>query len=140
MFKSILQSGKRTTALFLVVFAMIFGTASVTYAASSGGWVSKQYQVNGAWEIFKRDGQTIIKLSDSFQTNAGPDLKLFLSKTDISDLTGKNATQNATFVSKLKSPTGSQEYVLPEEVDINDYTSLLIHCVKFSVLWGGSNI
>jgi len=126
MFKSIFQSGKRTAALFFVVFAMIFGTVSVTYAASSGGWVSKQYQVNGAWEIFKRDGQTIIKLSDSFQTKAGPDLK--------------NATQNATFISKLKSPSGSQEYVLPEGVDINDYTSLLIHCVKFSVLWGGSNI
>lgn len=142
MIKSISLSTRRATMALFVFVAMAFGAVSVSHAMAgdSGTWVNKQYQINGAWEIDNRNGQTVIRFKDGFKTKGGPDLKVFLSKSDISNVTGKNATQNATFLAKLKSTNGNQEYVLPQGLNIDDYASLLIHCEAFSVLWGGANI
>ena len=126
--------------LALFVLAMGITTTSFAMSKGEGTWVNKQYEIKGAWEIDTKGGQTIIKFQDSFKTKGGPDLKVFLSKNDIGSVTGKNATQNAIFISKLESANGYQEYILPKGLDINDYASLLIYCEKFSVLWGGSNI
>jgi len=127
---------------FLLLLFFTAGTMNLSHAATAneGTWVNKQYKIKGAWEITNRDGQTIIKFKDGFKTKGGPDLKVFLSKKDIADVTGTNATKDGIFISRLKSKKGDQEYVLPENIDINDYASLLIHCEAFSVLWGGSNI
>jgi len=121
---------------FFSVGAMNFANAEI---AGQGSWVAKQKTINGAWQIENRNGQTIIRFSDGFQTNRGPDLKLFLSKRDISEVNGNNAAEGV-FLSKLKNNKGYQEYVLPNNININDYASLLIHCERFSVLWGGANI
>jgi len=39
--------------------------------------------------------QTIIRFHNNFKTKKGPDLKVFLSKKSIKDVTGRNATQDA---------------------------------------------
>jgi len=38
----------------------------------------------------------------------------------------------------LESPKGSQSYKLPE--GYSDYSTLLIHCEKYSKLWGASDV
>ncbi len=126
--------------LLLVFFSAIAWNQAYAMTVNEGTWVNKQYKIKGAWEIESRQGQTVIKFKDGFKTKGGPDLKIFLSKQDISDVTGKNATTNGIFISKLKNKKGDQEYVLPADIDINEYTSVLIHCEAFSVLWGGANI
>ena len=50
---------------------------------NEGGWVNKQYNIKGGWEILEKNGKSIIKFTDNFQTKGGPDLKIFLSKRDI---------------------------------------------------------
>lgn len=136
-----IQPAIRQGVLLLVV-TLFFAITNTSHAMTNneGSWVNKQYQINGAWEIENRDGQTVIKFKDGFKTKGGPDLKVFLSKKDIKDVNGKNATSHGVFISKLKNKKGDQEYVLPANIDINDYASLLIHCEAFSVLWGGANI
>jgi len=121
---------------FFTVAAMNFAHAGIS---SQGAWVSKQYQVNGAWEVVKRDGQTFVRFSDDFQTKSGPDLKLFLTKNDISSVTGSNAS-SGVLISKLKNVNGYQEYVVPGNINIDDFKSMVILCEKFSVLWGGANL
>ncbi len=58
----------------------------------------------------------------------------------IENVTGKNATDGAELVAVLKSTKGSQEYVLPANIDVSNFNSLLIHCEAYSLLWGGTNI
>lgn len=131
----------RNSLMFAVLAMFSVGTMNIANAAiaGQGSWVAKQKSIEGAWQIEKRNGQTVLRFSDGFQTNRGPDLKLFLSKRDISKVNGNNAA-DGVFLSKLKNNTGYQEYVIPNNIDINDYASLLIHCERFSVLWGGTNI
>ena len=125
-----------TLLAFFTVGAMNFAHAGIT---GQGAWVSKQYEVNGAWQIEKRNGHTTIKLSDYFSPMSGPALKLFLSKYDISGVTGSNAS-GGVMISKLKNVNGYQEYIVPGNVNIDDFASLVILCEKFSVLWGGANL
>ncbi len=126
---------------FLIALSMMFMAPKVSAEVlSQGGWVSKQYSIQGGWEISQKNGQTVIRFSDDFKTKAGPDLKVFLSKKNISDVTGRNATQDAIQLDVLASNKGAQEYVLPQGVSLSDFSSLLIHCEAYSVLWGGSAI
>ena len=126
----------------LLAFSMLF-TAQNAFAdlVSEGGWVNKQYSINGGWEIVKVDGQTIIRFKDDFNTKSGPDLKIFLSKKTIDEVTGRTVVgSDSVKISVLNSNSGAQEYVLPADIAIEDYKSLLIHCQAYSVLWGGSAI
>ncbi len=115
--------------------------ASATTAAdSSGQFIKKNYAINGGWSIEKRGNQNIIKFNGDFKTKNGPDLKVFLSPRAFESVRGSNATHKAALVSKLIRSSGEQEYVLPSDIDLADYRSLLIHCEAFSVLWGGANL
>ena len=78
------------------------------------------------------------KLSDDFKTKSAPDLNIFLSRAELPTLNGKNATRDAVLVAPLKSAKGSQSYAIPEGVDLSEFRSIVIHCVEYSKLWGGS--
>ncbi len=125
---------------------LVFGFMAVSVAAAatggtqSGDWVKKDYSIKGEWTLEKRGDQHVISFNDKFKTKKGPDLKIFLSKQSIDEVTGKTATNDAVLVSVLQKNKGSQEYVLPDNVDVSDFKSLLIHCEAFSVLWGGTNL
>jgi len=123
----------------LVFGFLVVGNASAM-DAQSGSWTDKKYSVDGNWSIEKRGDQQVIVFDDSFNTKTGPDLKLFLSPASIDTVTGKNATEGSVLVSALKSNKGAQEYVIPADININDYQSLLIHCEQYSVLWGGTGL
>ena len=58
----------------------------------------------------------------------------------MSQVTGKTATKDAILLSALENNSGAQEYVVPADVDISLFQSLLIHCEAYSVLWGGGKL
>ncbi len=125
---------------FLALFSLAATNVAYSMTGNQGGWVSKQKNISGGWKIDNVNGKTRITFTDSFKTNRGPDLKIFLSQNDISALNGNNAINNAVLVSALKSSSGGQVYELPSNINIDNYRSLIIHCESFSVLWGGANI
>lgn len=130
----------------------VLGTANLTYAAEapvavamvqapqSGGFEKSAFNIKGGWEIVKENGQTIFRVSDDFRTKNGPDLKLFLSPKTVDSATGATATQDAVRLGVLKSNKGSQDYIIPANIDLSQFNSILIHCEAFSKLWGGANI
>jgi hypothetical protein len=67
-------------------------------------------------------------------------LKIFLSPTALSDVTGKTAVNGSINIGELKSTKGAQEYEIPAGVNLSDYASVLVHCEEYSVLWGGSDL
>jgi len=131
-------------AFFLAMIVGCFALATVPAVSAdvvdSGTWTQKQYKIKGGWELDTSGNNTVIRFNNKFKTKNGPDLKVFLSKKSIDSVTGRSATEDAVLVAVLKSNKGQQEYLLPADIDINDYESLLIHCEAYSVLWGGANI
>ena len=136
---------KISTALYLV--ALFFSSSLLAinsyadaHALHAGEWTTKKYSIKGGWKIVKEDGKHYIELDSAFKTKNAPDLKLFLSKQAIQSTNGKNATDNAVLVSELKSNKGAQRYLIPSNINVADYKTLLLHCEQYSVLWGGSTL
>lgn len=149
----------KTTAASAALYGMLaFGTicaAAVTAHAAgpdnqvatgaavqevSGDFVRKNKTLKGSYEVFERNGQTVIRFAENFKASNGPDLKVFLSPNTIETATGRNATKGSVLLDFVKSNKGAQEYIVPTGVDITNFNSVLIHCEAFSVLWGGGNI
>lgn len=130
----------------------VLGTATVAQAADpavaavmadkalSGTFEKTSFKIKGSWQIVEENGQTIFRLSDDFKTKNGPDLKLFLSPKSVGDVTGKTAVNNAVKLSVLKSNKGTQDYVIPADVDLSQFKSILVHCEAYEKLWGGANL
>lgn len=131
---------KYFAVIAVAAMGLLIHTSSYAEVLSQGGWVDKKYSIKGGWEIVTENNQTIVRLNSAFSTKSGPDLKLFLSKQSIGQVTGKTATKDAVLLSALTSNSGAQEYVVPAGVNIGDFKSLLIHCEAFSVLWGGGEL
>ena len=109
-------------------------------AQPSGDFVRKSKRLKGSYDVIERDGQTIIRFSDDFRAARGPDLKIFLSPSTVSDVTGDTAVNGSVLLGELTSTRGTQEYVVPEGVNLADFGSVLVHCEAYSVLWGGSDL
>ncbi len=144
MQQRIITTNIKIMSFILSAILLGFFTVAVAAAApldkSMGSWINKQYTVKGEWSIEQRGDQQVITFNEKFKTKKGPDLKVFLSKRSIKNVTGSNATEGSLLVSALKNNKGKQEYVLPAGIDASDYTSLLIHCEAYSVLWGGADL
>jgi len=131
---------KKMMTMMLAVGFLAFTSMTIANQGAHGDFVNKQYSITGSWSLTQQGDDWVVTLSDDFKTKSGPDLKIFLSPKSISKVTGKTATDGSVLVSALKKNKGGQQYVLPSGINPADFKSLLIHCEKFSVLWGGSDI
>lgn len=114
-------------------------TASIP-AYSGQSFVKKRYKIKGDWRVVQEGGKTLIRFSDNFKTKNGPDLKVFLSPQSIGGITGQTALEGAVTLGVLKSNRGTQDYVVPNGVSLSNFSSVLIHCEAYSVLWGGGSL
>lgn len=103
-------------------------------------FTKKKYHIKGDWSVVQENGRTIIRFSESFKTKNGPDLKVFLSPQTVGDVTGKTALDGAVTLGRLKSNKGTQDYIVPNGVSLANFSSVLIHCEAYSVLWGGGSL
>lgn len=143
MDKAAMMMKERNTALADAVMKkdlMMANDKMMAKTLTSGTFTRKQKRIKGSYEVVRENGQTLIRFGEDFETVNGPDLKVFLSPQSITTASGKNATQNAVLLGFVKSKSGAQDYVLPADVDIADFNSVLVHCEAFSVLWGGGTI
>ena len=139
---------KSTAAVFaLSLSGIVFSSAafaspaalSVSQTLPSGAFVKKEKSLKGSWKVVERDGKTFIQFGEDFRAANGPDLKVFLSPSNVSKVTGKTALDGAVQLGVLKETKGVQEYELPAGVDLSSYQSVLVHCEAYSVLWGGGD-
>lgn len=126
----------------LTVTALLFFVAASALAAGNvlhqGTWTKKGFDIDGQWQIVDEGGKRYVVLNDAFRTKNAPDLKIFLSAKPLAQITGSNATQQATLVAKLKSNKGAQRYEIPAGTNLGNFKTLIIHCEKYSKLWGGA--
>ena len=133
-------SGHRFVFLFLV-FVITFASLSVAAPPlAEGTWTKRTASIGGSWSIVEEGGARFLILSDDFKTKKAPDLKLFLSSRSFSAVDGDNATSQAVLIAKLKSTQGGQRYAIPNDIDLDRHSTLLLHCEKYSKVWGGATI
>ena len=69
---------------------------------------------------------------ENFETTNGPDLYVYLARD--------KEAEDFINLGRLKGNKGNQNYEIPENVDINSYSDVLIWCKAFSVLFGSAKL
>ncbi len=130
----------RLAAAFALTIALLAGWTVSAKAEdlAGGGWTVQNYDIAGTWRVYTEDGATYIELSDDFRTRRAPDLKLFFSPRAAGDITDGNATDGSLLIAELEKNRNGQRYRIPEGTDLDDYESLVLHCERFSKLWGAT--
>ncbi len=84
--------------------------------------------VVGGVEIYLDNGHYVLKLKD-FNISAGPDLKVYLSKS--------NTPNDFINLGNLNSST---QFLIPDNTNFSDYKYVLIHCQAYNHLFAIANL
>ena len=125
-------SRKLPSFFLFVIFAFSF--SQTVSAGESGSWTKKAQTIHGTWSIVEKDDGHYLVLSEDFKTRKAPDLKLILSNFSTAEAHNKNALMGGVVIAPLKSAKGEQSYKLPD--NFSEFQTLLLHCEKYSKLWG----
>ncbi len=86
----------------------------------------------GTAQIVEVSGQKYVRFSEDFNVTNGPDLFVHLGKD------GKYAAQ--ANLGKLKGNVGSQNYLIPDSINIDDYNEVWVWCRAFAVPFGKAEL
>lgn len=128
---------------WLVVLLGIFSLclAAQDEVLAKGNLIKISKAVAGDFSIIRKGDRLLLVLGDNFQAKPGPDLKIVFSVLPLEKVNSKNAIQQESLViGLLKNNKGEQSFMLPENFDISKYKTLLVHCEKYALLWGGGSL
>ena len=125
----------------IVTGLLTFGFVSNASALTSKGKFNKiTHKIEGGWILVEVKGRQIIAFDEDFKTENGPDLKIFLSKKRLRKLKKDPTFINPITLASLKDISGKQHYILPSNINIEDYKSIVIHSEESNLIWGGFNL
>lgn len=129
-----------TVFIVAAVLILAVGNESARAGAqlASGEFVTlNNHATKGAVEVLEHDGHTIIKLTEDFATQNGPDLKVLIHKEAWPSSYDKN---DYVVIGDLKNTHGSQTYEVPKGVALDQYASVVVWCEKFKVAFGSAHL
>jgi hypothetical protein len=112
--------------------AAIERNTSTTYAGSFVGVNDGIHNVEGQVKVIKLSHGTHLLRLENFRSTNGPDLYVYLSSD-------KSASDFVN-LGRLKGNIGNQNYEIPEGTDLSKYSTVVIWCHAFSVLFGSSQL
>ncbi|MGA9467851.1 MAG: DM13 domain-containing protein [Exiguobacterium marinum] len=88
----------------------------------------KNYETTGTIRSVEAEDGTYLRFEE-FETTNGPDLFVYLTKP------GQETTEGVS-LGALKGNIGNQNYLVPEDVNLEEYTTVVIWCRAFSATFG----
>ena len=97
---------------------------------AEGSFIGRAHPTTGLAKVITDGNQRFLRF-EGFETDNGPDLNVYLA-------TGSPDGSPEDFIDlgDLKGNIGDQNYELPDDVDLDRYTTVFIWCVRFSVAFG----
>ena len=106
--------------------------------AASGNFISRSHPTEGSAVVLTDGIQRFLRFED-FETDNGPDLNVYLS-TASPDAPAGQFDDDFIDLGDLKGNIGSQNYEIPADVDLDTYSTVVIWCVRFSVIFGAADL
>ena len=85
------------------------------------------------------DGSRILRF-ENLDVDNGPDLRVILSPTELTDDDGAYDDGDFLDLGVLKGNQGNQNYEIPAGVDIDDFATVAIWCRRFNVTFNAAPI
>ena len=106
--------------------------------AAMGDFISRSHPTEGSAVVLTDGIQRFLRFED-FKTDNGPDLNVYLS-TAPTDAPAGQFDDDFIDLGDLKGNIGSQNYEIPADVDLDTYSTVVIWCVRFSVIFGAAEL
>ncbi|MDF3147375.1 DM13 domain-containing protein, partial [Streptomyces sp. T21Q-yed] len=110
---------------------------------AGGELISHEHTTSGSVKLVRlADGSHVVRLED-LDTSNGPDLRVWLTDAPVKEgRAGWHVFDDGEYVSlgRLKGNKGSQNYVVPEDVDLSRYSSVTLWCDRFDVSFGAAEL
>ena len=90
------------------------------------------HQGSGTASIFQQGDQRVLRFED-FEVTNGPDLHVLL----VENIAGTSQDELGNYVDlgSLKGNMGNQNYEIPPDVDLGQFSGVMIYCVPFHVVF-----
>ncbi len=98
---------------------------------AQGNFIPSAHEVSGRALLLENDGKKILRFED-FDTVNGPDLRIYLS-TD-------TTTKDFIDLGEIKATKGNVNYEVPADVDTKKYSTVLVWCKAFTVLFSSAKL
>ncbi|MGH3443242.1 MAG: DM13 domain-containing protein [Nitriliruptorales bacterium] len=101
----------------------------------SGTFEGRSHPTSGTARVVEPgDGSRVLRLED-FATDNGPDLLVYLSSAP-PDAPAGDFDDDFVDLGRLKGNLGNQNYEIPADVDVSEYSTVVIWCRRFTVVFG----
>jgi hypothetical protein len=98
------------------------------------------YTVTGGATAYELpDGTRILRL-EGFESTNGPDLFVYLTVGDASEPSDAALAAEHVDLGVLRGNVGSQNYVIPADVDLARFNSVVIWCRRFGTAFGAADL
>lgn len=100
--------------------------------------VDADHPTQGMAKIVEVDGQKYLEFDSEFSTVSGPDVLVVLHR----DRTVPVKIEEADYITLevLQNTTGEQRYLIPENINPEDFASVAIWCREFNVTFGYASL
>lgn len=115
-----------------------FNSSSDSQPLYTGLLIGKAHPTSGRASIYQvGDGKRDLRLTD-FTTSNGPDVHVLLAQSTDQNLTKAfvKGDIDSVELGLLKANQGSQNYSLPDSVDLGKYDAVVIYCERFHAVFG----
>lgn len=111
-------------------------------AIATGQFVDKGGQnTSGSFRVERTGTDLRLVLSSDFQTDEGPDLHVVITPTSVPEAGNDNAmAEGAEVVGKLGQLAGEQVFDLRDDLELDRYNAVVIHCIEFSHIYGAASL
>jgi len=104
----------------------------VVATTATGQFVDRSHPTSGTASVITDGERTFLRFED-FQTDNGPDLNVYLTTAD-----PQGSPDDFIDLGALKGNIGDQNYELGPDVDVDEYSTVFIWCVRFSTAFGAA--
>ena len=110
---------------------------------SQGALISHEHKTSGTIKILQlADGSRILRLED-LSTSDGPRVEVWLTDAPVIEgLDGWFVFDDGKYESlgAIKGNKGNQNYKIPDDLDLSEFTSVSLWCVTFAVSFGAAEL
>jgi hypothetical protein len=122
-------------------------TTSTTTTAPAGPVVLHQSELQspgkaGSGDVFLvelEDGSRVIRF-ENLDVSNGPDLRVILSPSGLVDDRDAYHLDGFYDLGELRGNQGNQNYEVPDDVDLSEYSTVAIFCIRFNYTFNAATI
>ncbi|MEM9004991.1 MAG: DM13 domain-containing protein [Cyanobacteria bacterium P01_F01_bin.86] len=116
---------------------------TTTPVSRSGAFASGEHETLGAATLISQEGTQTLTFDEAFATSSGPDLVVVLhrSATVLESTTSPAyplVEGDYVILAPLATTSGTQQYSIPAEVNVDEYESVAIWCQAFNATFGAA--